>query len=205
MAKDIFTTILDSGRGNTLAAPKKARSWYRDRAIRVRRNAKGTRPNQLIREAEKKKRLKTTIKGKLMIGNMYMFQYRAKLEETLPYYDQFPLVFPFQPLADGFIGINMHYISPKYRAILMDKLYPLLRNKKMDETTRLRLSYEILNGSRKYKYFRPCIHRYLTEQVESRFIKVPVKEWDIALFLPTQRFVGEKSRKIWAESRRQFT
>ena len=86
----------------------------------------------------------------------------------------------------------------------MDKLYPLLRNQKMDETTRLRLSYDLLNGARKYKYFKPCVHRYLREYVESRYIYVPLDEWDIALFLPTERFVGARRKTVWSHSRKEW-
>ena len=199
-SKTVFSDILKSGKG--ISNTQKAREFYRRRAREVARSR--TAPNKLIKEAKAKNNLKATVKGKLMIGNMYMFQYAAKLEETLPYYDEFPLVFPFKPLADGFIGINMHYLSPKYRAILMDNLYPLMNNQKMDESTRLRLRYDLLNGAKKYKYFKPCIHRYLTSHVQSRFIQVPIEEWDIALFLPTERFIGESRRKVWAESKGQF-
>jgi hypothetical protein len=200
-SKRLFTKLLTE---RSVSRTKSARQTYRNKARNIKRNQPGTRPNQVLREARTNKLLKPTLKGKLMIGNMYMFQYDPKLKEELPYYDEFPLVFPFQPLSDGFIGINMHYLFPKYRAILMDRLYPLLRNKKYDETTRLRLSYDLLNGAKKYKYFKPCIHRYLTTHVESRFIQVPIDEWDFALFLPTERFVGAKRRTVWADSRSNF-
>ena len=197
-----YTTLLETGR--TISRTKDAREWYRKQARGIKRNSTGTKPNQLLMDARIRGNLKSTLKEKLMIGHMYMFVYDPKLAESLPYYDRFPLVFPFQPIEDGFTGINMHYLSPKYRAILMDKLYPLLRNKKMDETTRLRLSYNLLNRSKKYKYFKPCIHSYLKKQVKSRYIQVPMEEWDIALFLPTERFIGATRKKVWIDSRSHF-
>jgi len=197
-----FTTILHSGRG--IKKTEEAREWYRRQAGRVRRGQQRTRPNQLLLDAKARGTLRQRLRMPFMIGNMYMFRYNPKLRESLNYYDTLPLVFPIEQYEDGFLAINMHYLFPKYRAILMDKLYPLLRNNRMDETTRLRLTYELLNGTRKYKYFKPCLHRYLREQVESRYIQIPVEEWDIALFLPTDRFKKATRRKVWAQSRKDI-
>jgi hypothetical protein len=85
----------------------------------------------------------------------------------------------------------------------MDSLYVLLRNDKMDETTRLRISYDILKAAAKYKYFKPCVKRYLNENVKSRYLKIEPKEWDIAIFLPLERFKKENKKSVWAESRKK--
>ena len=45
----------------------------------------------------------------LSIVNMYLFHYDPKYKETLPLYDRFPLIFPFQNVEGGFMGINFHY------------------------------------------------------------------------------------------------
>ena len=90
--KDKFTTILETGKKRTFARIRHARDWYRGQTAKVQRNAIEIRPNKLLREALKKDRLKTNLKGKLMVGNMYMFRYDPKLKESLPYYDKFPLV-----------------------------------------------------------------------------------------------------------------
>jgi hypothetical protein len=76
----------------------------------------------------------------------------------------------------------------------MDNLYDLASNKKYDETTRLRLNYEVLNGAAKFRLFKPTIHRYLISRVESRMIYINPSEWDIALFLPLERFYENGSR-----------
>ena len=108
-----FTTIIEAGRQRGFVRTEDARAWYRSRGSRIRRNQKGTRPPQLIREAAKRKRLQANLKKKLMIGNMYMFRYEPKLKESLPYYDRFPIVFPIEPYSDGFLGLNFHYLYPK--------------------------------------------------------------------------------------------
>ena len=88
------------------------------------------------------------------------------------------------------------------RARLMDALYPLVTNRKYDETTRLRLTYDILNGATKYRFFKPTIKKYLNSHVRSRYVLINANQWDMALFLPTERFVKKNKNFVWRESRR---
>jgi hypothetical protein len=88
----------------------------------------------------------------------------------------------------------MHYLPLPYRAKLMDALYDLSTSQKYDEQTRLRLTYDVLNGVSKFKYFKPTIHRYLINRVESRLVYIHPSEWDIAIMLPVQRFYSENKR-----------
>jgi hypothetical protein len=133
---------------------------------------------------------------------MYMFYYDAKHKETLPYFDRFPMIFPYKKVKGGFMGINMHYLPHVLRAKLMDSLYDIASNDKYDETTKLRISYNVLNSAAKYKWFKPCIKHYLTSQVRSRFIYVYPAEWDIALFLPLERFDGATKSQVWKDSKK---
>ena len=70
----------------------------------------------------------------------------------------------------------------------MDSLYTLSTNKTYNEKTKLRLSYDVLNGAAKFKYFKPCIKHYLNAHVQSRFLDISADKWDIALFLPVEKF-----------------
>ena len=105
----------------------------------------------------------------LDVGRMYMFQYDPKGKDTLPYYDIFPLIFVLERYNDGFLGMNLHYLPPIYRARLMDRLYAIERMDQVRESKKLRLSYGLLNSVAKYKYFRPTVKRYLNNHVRSRF------------------------------------
>ena len=57
-----------------------------------------------------------------LIGKMYLFQYKAKWDEKLPYWDMWPLIFPFDYAKDGFYGINLHYLPINDRTNLMIRL-----------------------------------------------------------------------------------
>jgi hypothetical protein len=86
----------------------------------------------------------------------------------------------------------------------MDALYSTITTKELDETTRLRISYNILQAATKYRYFKPCIKRYLVSQVRSKFFYIEPTEWEMALFLPTDRFVGANKQRIYADSRNRI-
>jgi len=137
-----------------------------------------------------------------VIGSMYMYYYNPKHKATLPYYDRFPLVFPYKKTENGFMGLNLHYLPLPYRAKLMDALYDVTNNKNFDETTKLKLNYNILSNAAKFKYFKPCVKHYLSDHVVTRFLYVYPSEWDIAIFLPTERFQGATKSKVWADSKK---
>ena len=191
----VFDDLLLRGvrRGELPARTQQSRDWFRSQAkastVRGDRGAM-----QIVRD-------KTRFTNRGALGRMYFFYYDPKHKATLPYYDRFPLIFKVGNVKGGFTGLNMHYLPHRLRAQLMDALYDATNNKKYDETTRLRVTYQTLQAASKYKYFKPTFKQYLTNNVRSRFIEISATEWDIALFLPVEAF--EKSRKttVWSQSR----
>jgi hypothetical protein len=178
----VFAELLLRGikAGQVPARTKEARDWYRNEA----RQIKKVNNNQLMREE------KADLVGKIELGRMYLFMYDPKTKATLPYYDNAPLVFPFKKVKGGFLGLNIHYLPPVLRIKLMDALYDTLNNKKFDETTKLRLSYGILNSAAKYKYFVPCVKHYLNDHIRSRFLQIHITSWETAAMLPLARWAG---------------
>ena len=169
-----------------------ARTWFRSAAQEV----SSVNTNQLMND---KKNLVNKMNEE-SIGSMYMFSYNPKHEKTLPHYDMFPLIFPIGMKNNGFLGMNLHYLPPVLRATLMNNLYETLNNKKYDNTTKLKISYELLNAAGRFKEFKPCIKRYLFSHVVSNFQYVSPEDWDKAIMLPTERFVGKSKDKVWADS-----
>ena len=194
----LFNDILAKGirTGQVPARTAAAREWYRDQAKRVSRSA--VQDKVLVAEMRRDGRQRARVR----FGNMYMFIYDPKHKETLPYYDRFPLIFPINKAEGGFLGLNMHYLPPVYRAKLMDSLYDITNNDKYDETTRLRMNYDLLNGAAKFRYFRPTIKHYLARHMKSQLMYVNPAEWDIALFLPTRSFVNATAARVYADSRK---
>lgn len=194
----VFDEILTSGvrSGKVPSRTQDAREWYRTRAQEYGRES--PRVNE--------KRFVNGDLGRLTIqpkpGSMYMYLYDPKTKDTLPYYDRFPLVFPWRVESGRFWGINLHYLPLPYRAQLMDSLYDVRSNSRYDETTKLRINYQILNSASKFRYFKPCIKQYLFNQMQSKFVYVYPSEWDIALFLPLERFEKASKTQVWAQTRK---
>tara|TARA_B100000424_G_scaffold187267_1_gene145512 strand:+ start:37 stop:630 length:594 start_codon:yes stop_codon:yes gene_type:complete len=183
---------LEAFRAGINPRTQESREWFRKRIQRL------TRVNreQLMREDE------ITRKATHSYGSMFMYFYDPKTKDKLPYYDTFPLVIPVEPAEGGFRGINLHYLPPILRAKFLDALLDATNNKKYDETTKFRLTYNILNGARKMRYFKPCFKHYLLNHVKSRFAEVPAPEWEIATFLPTAQWKKASAGKIYSDSRK---
>ena len=188
-----FEQILEKGarQGYIPAKTQTGRDWFRDIAKSTTISA-----NKLMSDE------KSAMTSNIVYGKMYAFFYDPKHKKTLPYYDRFPLIFPIGDADKGFLGINLHYLPYVLRAKLMDELYSLSTNKTYNEKTKLRLSYSILNGASKFKYFKPCIKHYLNGHVQSRFLEVGADKWDIALFLPVEKFAKKGTTAVWSDSRR---
>lgn len=195
MSAKTFDEILAQGirAGQVPARTRSAREWFRNKAKET-----TVSPTRIITSGKE-----NTVKG-YSIGQMMLFNYDPKLKKELPYYDTFPLIFPIEPAKKGFLGINFHYLPPRQRALLMDALYTTTNNKKFDESTKLQISYQILKGASRYKYFKPCVKHYLSSHVKSRRILIEPAEWDICLFLPLQRFHKASKEKVWRESLKQM-
>lgn len=189
----VFDSIITQGvrAGQIPARTNAARAWYRDAA-------KGY---GKVNEKTMMGKDKTRLVSQIQPGSMYMFMYDPKWKDTLPYYDRFPLILPFRVEGDRFWGINLHYLPHRMRAQLMDSLYDLANNQRYDETTRIQGSYALLNRAARSKWIQPCVKQYLFSQLNSKFMYVYPSEWDIALFLPLERFSKASKTQVWNQTK----
>ena len=196
----LFRSIAQKGKAENIPQMdiQKAREWFRDEALKKKRaNA-----NEMIEDAgafEKMDRLSAN-----SIGKMYITYYSPKYKDDkkkLPYWDKFPLIFPIEFYNNGsMLAMNLHYLPPVARAKLMNALYETLNNEKYNKTTKLKISYEILKGSSKFKEFRHCVKKYLFSHFQAPFTVVKNEFWDYALMLPTDQFNGASRDKVWKDS-----
>ena len=135
------------------------------------------------------------------IGKMFMYVYDPKHKETLPYYDTFPLIFVVGPAKGGFYGINFHYLPIPQRLQLMDALYTIQNNQNYDDNTRIKMSYKILKGTRKFKWFLPCFKHYLYSHVRSPYHYVEPKNWEMALMLPVAKWKKQPASAVHTKSK----
>lgn len=194
--KDVYKELLEKSKMETFDTVSKSRLWFRDKTQNVNRNLLS--PIQTIGDRKQV----TGIRSFREIGSLFLFNYNPKTKDTLPYYDSFPIVFPFNVTKTGFLGLNLHYLPPPYRALLMDNLYNLSNSNDFNkDSTRLaKLTYNYLNSQRNLKSFAPCVKSYLNANIRSKIAFIPPNEWELALFLPLQRFQKQTETQVWKES-----
>ena len=139
------------------------------------------------------------VTGKPVIGQLYLFQYSAKWADILPYWDMWPLIFPFDLAPNGFYGINLHYLPPNARAALMIRLIKAQgKGGNMDENFKLKLNYSIITS---FKPAIPCIKRYLFGQVQGKGLYgISGEDWSYAAALPLHKFQKESAKYVWTQS-----
>ena len=199
MAEAINEGLLDKLKTaiKTSTAGAKARAagdWFKEKVRQAGASArmKAVTPNQLLRRQPD---------DNILLGKMFFYKYDPKFAKKLPYWDMYPLVFPFERAPGGFYGLNLHYIPPRDRAVLMDNLNQYASNNKYDKTTRLELSYRLL---KRYGRAVPCVKRYLGDRIVSQTVRIDADEWEVAIFLPVERFQKASKGTVWADSRRFY-
>jgi len=172
---------------------KESRAWFMNKA-----------KNLNVSRSKLMKEDPIELRSRPAVGRMYMYFYDPKTKDTLPYYDRFPLIIMVGPAPRGFMGLNLHYLPLDVRAKFLDALLGTINNERYDESTRFRLSYDMLKRASKLRAFRPCLKRYLSSHVRSRLALVPAPEWEIATFLPTADFEKASSSEVYKDSRRKM-
>lgn len=204
MAKSTFEKYYDKAVEEGIESyTKESKEWFFDnlKYIRSVRN-----PRKIITDDVLLKR------PKISPGRLFMFGYDPKHAKTLDYYDTFPLILPVKMVKGGFYGINLHYLHPYDRAKLFDRLRTFMLYQPGGDPfspqnmirTKFRISFEKLNDSMKFRYFKPAYKRYLLSNVKTILMLVPPKYWEVSLFLPTENFQKETKRTVWRKSKKIF-
>ena len=169
----------------------------------VKQTQKAIVPAAAGRKEIMKERTTGVVTGKPVIGQLYLFQYDAKWKDILPYWDMWPLIFPFARTANGFYGINVHYLAPNARAALMIRLIKGAGSGgNMDENFKLKLNYNIITS---FKPAIPCIKRYLFSQVQGKGLYgISGEDWSYAAAMPLHKFQKESAKYVWGQSKKYY-
>ena len=192
MADKVATDFIS----NIKAKSKKAIEWFRKIVKQTQRTIVPATTGRKEIMTDRNIGIRT---GKPIIGKLYLFQYSAKWADILPYWDMWPLIFPFDHTKDGFYGINLHYLSPNHRAALMIRLIKAQGGAgNMNENFKLKLNYDIIKS---YKPAIPCIKRYLFSHVQGKGLYgISGEDWSYAAALPLQKFQKESAKYVWKQS-----
>jgi len=152
------------------------------------------------------KQQKLSMPSRLMRGQMVFFKYKPVSESFISrnkYYDAYPLVLLTDVYRGGFEGINLHYIEGDERTFLFENIMrsmPVMRGNE-EWRNRISLSYDKLNASRKFKFFRPCYKRYLWEGLVRRPVVIPFEYWETMMKAETSRFAKSKPVTVHRDSK----
>jgi hypothetical protein len=140
--------------------------------------------------------------NRILPGKMYSFFYSAKNKDTLPYWDAMPLILPFSMTATHFTALNLHYLPPKQRLLLLNNLMKFANNRANDEKAKLKLSWNLLSNASKFPQVGPCVKQYIKSHVKSKFVELPMSSWHIMAFMPIARFKGASEAAVQDISKR---
>lgn len=167
--------------------------WFRKN---VTRNFANVRTSQLMRDSK-------MWRNKPILGKMILFEYADPVhKDTLPIYDQFPMVFPFNIYRskEGKLimnGLNLHYLKPELRLVAFRALLTLRNEKRYRESTKLKMEWDILKAMSESKYFKHSVHSYRLDVVSSVFIEIPAQSWELVLFAPLARWKKGTKEQAW--------
>lgn len=139
-------------------------------------------------------------KSGIVPGQMIMFFYSPKYKDSLPLYDTFPLVLPFAISDDGtkFTGLNLHYLKPVVRAVMLEQLMKYATDDKLSYNTKIQASWSMLKKAAGDDIAKHCVKSYLFTHVKSNAIIIPPNEWKFVLWLPLERFKKGTNEQAWS-------
>ena len=164
--------------------------WFEEKATSIKSG--GSARNKLF-DAEERH----TDQTREFVGSMYFFRYDPKLKATLPMYDKYPLAIVIERYTDGFLGLNMHYLTKGQRRSavgLVNDFYEKKKPNKGVTSGHGLTNWELLvNSSTGIEAMaNKAVHRYLYKQVRSQFIRINADEYDKAIQLPIDEWVHKR-------------
>jgi hypothetical protein len=175
---------------------KRSAKWFQDKIKGLKGEARNrfssTNPNKFYREAETKIN-PIVFKRRVSLGEIFCYHYNPKHRMTLPFYDMFPMIMLIGADKDTFTGLNFHYLQPKYRAILLDRV-------------NAKVGSGLINWKKiaKIPQVAPTVKKYRFDHIMKKVVPIEESEQEIAIFLPLERFKKASKSSVWADSKRNF-
>ena len=194
--ESFLSKVSDAVRSGTVGKEvKRSAKWFQDKIKGLKGEVKNrfssTNAAKFYRESEKIN--DAVFQKRASLGDLFCYYYNPKYKKTLPYYDMFPMIMLLSAEKETFLGINFHYLRPKWRAILLDRV-----------TAKIGGGLPKWSKLRNIKQIAPTIKRYRFDHIMRKVIPIEEDEQEIAIFLPTERFKKSGKAKVWSESERKF-
>ena len=194
--ESFLSKVSDTVRSGTVGKEvKRSAQWFQDKIKGLKGEVKNrfssTNAAKFYRESEKIN--DAVFKRRVSLGDLFCYYYNPKYRKTLPYYDMFPMIMLLSAEKETFLGINFHYLRPKWRAILLDRV-----------TAKIGGGIPKWSKLRNIKQIAPTIKRYRFDHIMRKVIPIEEDEQEIAIFLPTERFKKSGKANVWSDSERKF-
>ena len=194
--ESFLSKVSDAVRGGTVGKEvKRSAKWFQDKIKGLkgdlRNRFSSTNAAKFYRESEKIS--DAVFQKRASLGDLFCYYYNPKYRKTLPYYDMFPMIMLLKAEKETFLGINFHYLRPKWRAILLDRV-----------TAKIGGGLPKWNKLRQIRQIAPTIKRYRYDHIMRKVIPIEEDEQEIAIFLPTERFRKSGKAKVWSDSEGRF-
>ena len=191
--ESLLSRVSDAVRSGTVGKEvKRSAKWFQDKIKGLkgdlRNRFSSTNAAKFYRESEIKVQ-PTVLKREINFGDLFCYYYNPKYRDVLPYYDMFPMIMLLKAEKETFLGINFHYLRPKWRAILLDRV-----------TARIGGGFPKWSKLRNIKQITPTIKRYRYDHIMRKVIPIKEDEQEIAIFLPTERFKKAGKANVWSDS-----
>lgn len=185
---------------------RRSHMWFMDR---VSKDANLT-PNHMMKAFADSK---MPVQGvRYIVGRMFYFKYDALHKNTLPYWDQYPLVFFFNFVkGDGInwgergvtylFGLNLHYLPPKLRLLVFEDIIKLRNERAYRSKTRIRLTWAALKKFANHQLYQHCVKVYRADHVNTQLYEIEPQYWEIVLFMRTARFQKASQAQVWKDAR----
>ena len=110
-------------------------------------------------------------------AEFYLFEYKPKFLKRLDHWDRYPMVIVGDSTPDGFYGANLHYMEPKKRVNLAEKI----------------INKEGANIP------RSIWHRYIIDKADNLFFKIPESDVLEMAVLPLDQFYDSRNKFVSAK------
>ena len=194
--ESFLSKVSDAVRGGTVGKEvQRSAQWFQDKIKGLKGTVKNrfssTNAAKFYRESDKIS--DAVFQKRASLGDLFCYYYNPLHRKTLPYYDMFPMIMLLSAEKETFLGINFHYLRPKWRAILLDRV-----------TAKIGGGIPRWSKLRKIKQIAPTIKRYRFDHIMRKVIPIEEDEQEIAIFLPTERFKKAGKANVWSDSERKF-
>ena len=188
--ESLLDKVSDAIRTGTVGKEiKRSARWFHDKIKglkgEVRNRFSRTNAAKFYRDAETKIN-PALLHRRASLGDMYCYYYNPKHRDKLPYYDRFPMMMLISADQDTFLGLNFHYLRPKLRAILLDRV-----------SAKIGGGIPKWNRLKKVPEIERVVKRYRFDHIMRKVIPIEENEQEIAIFLPLERFKKASPSKIW--------